>query len=180
MVFEKTAYWIAVGLLALVVSNDLANRHAPDFGSLPNRSLAAVEAVAGDATRLLGRTEVMLGESGTHFVRSQTTLACFQTRLASVQRRIAQREAVLARFKRNGRGWSQCNNSAASHSVRDRTETWSTSLRLPMRRVSIQECQDKLPRMCSRNRVVTRACVTEEPVIGVGNFDIGVFLSRLT
>lgn len=99
MVFEKTAYWMAVGLLALVVSNDLANRHAPNLSSLPNRSLAAVEAVAGDATRLLGRAEVMLGEGGTHFVRSQTTLACFQTRLASVQRRIAQREAVMARVQ---------------------------------------------------------------------------------
>ena len=44
MVFEKTAYWMAVGVLALVVSNNLAIRHGLNVGSLPNRSFAAVEA----------------------------------------------------------------------------------------------------------------------------------------
>jgi len=97
MVFEKIAYWMAVGLLALIVSNNLATRHDLNVGSLPNRSFAAVEQLAGDATRLLGTAEVMLGQAGTRFARSQTTLACVQTRLASVQSRIAQREAVLAR-----------------------------------------------------------------------------------
>jgi hypothetical protein len=104
MVFEKTAYWMAVGLLAFVVTNNRASRHglnlgSLDVGSLPNRSFAAVEQVAGDATRLLGSAEVMLSQGGTRFAHSQTTLACFQTRLASVQRRIAQREAVLARVQ---------------------------------------------------------------------------------
>lgn len=100
MVFEKTAYWMAVGVLALTVSNNLASRYALNAGSLsPNRSFAAVEQVAGDATRLLGSAEVMLSHGGTRFAHSQTTLACFQTRLASVQSRIAQREAVLARVQ---------------------------------------------------------------------------------
>ena len=104
MVFEKTAYWMAVGLLAFVVTNNLASRHglnlgSLDVGSLPNRSFAAVEQVAGDAARLLGSAEAMLSQGGTRFAHSQTTLACFQTRLASVQRRIAQREAVLARVQ---------------------------------------------------------------------------------
>ncbi len=99
MVLEKTAYWMAVGVLALVVSNNLAVRHGLNAGSLPNRSFAAVERVAGDATRLLGTAEVMLGQAGVHFARSQTTLACFQRRLASVQSRVAQREAILARVQ---------------------------------------------------------------------------------
>jgi hypothetical protein len=99
MVFEKTAYWMAVGVLALIVSNSLASRHGLNLGSLPNRSFAAVEQVAGDATRLLGSAEVMLAQGGTRFAQSHATLACLQTRLASVQSRIAQREAVLARVQ---------------------------------------------------------------------------------
>ena len=67
MVFEKTAYWMAVGVLALVVSNNLAVRHGLNAGSLPNRAIAAVERVAGDATRLLGTAEVMLGQAGIAF-----------------------------------------------------------------------------------------------------------------
>jgi hypothetical protein len=104
MVFEKAAYWMAVGVLALVVSNNLASRHQLNLGllnvgSLPNRSFAAIEQVAGDATGLLGSAEGILGRAGSRFAHSQTTLACFQTRLASVQNRIAQREAVLARVQ---------------------------------------------------------------------------------
>jgi hypothetical protein len=99
MVFEKTAYWMAVGVLALVASNNLANCHGFNVGLLPNRSFAAVEQAAGDATRLLGSAEAMLSQGGTRFAQSQTALACFQTRLASVQSRMAQREAVLARVQ---------------------------------------------------------------------------------
>jgi hypothetical protein len=99
MVFEKAAYWMAVGVLALLASNNLASRHRLNLGSLPNRSLAAVEQVAADATRLLGSAEVMLAQGGTRFAHSQTMLAGFQSRLASVQSRIAQREATLARVQ---------------------------------------------------------------------------------
>jgi hypothetical protein len=104
MVFEKAVYWMAVGVLALVVSNNLASRHGLNLdslnaGSLPNRSFAAVEAVADDATQILGTAEQVFSRAGTHYVRSQSTLACLQTRVASVQSRIAQREAVLARVQ---------------------------------------------------------------------------------
>jgi hypothetical protein len=104
MVLEKTAYWVAVSVLALMVSNNVAshrglNLGSLNLGSLPNRSFAAVEAVADDAIRLLGSAEVMLGQHGTPFEHSQATLACLQTRLASVQSRMAQHEAVLARVQ---------------------------------------------------------------------------------
>lgn len=99
MVVEKTAYWMAVGVLTLVVSNNLASRYGLNVDSLPDRSFVAVERVSGDASRLLGTAEVMLGQAGTRFAHSHTTMACFQTRLASVQSRIAQREVVLARIQ---------------------------------------------------------------------------------
>jgi hypothetical protein len=102
MVFEKAAYWMAVGVLALIVSNNLASRHginmgSVNIGSVPNRSFAAVEQVAGGAIGLVGTAEQIVGRAGTRFAHSQSTLACLQTRLASVQSRLAQREAVLAR-----------------------------------------------------------------------------------
>lgn len=104
MVFEKAAYWMAVGVLALIVSNNLASRHGVNLGSLnagslPNRSFAAVEQFAGDATGLVGTAEQIFGRAGTRFAHSQSTLACLQTRLASIQSRLAQREAVLARVQ---------------------------------------------------------------------------------
>jgi len=104
MVFERTAYWMAVGVLALVVTNNLASRHGLNLGSLdvdslPNRSFATVEQIGGDATGLLGTAEQIVSRAGSHFARSQRTLACLQTRVASVQSRIAQRQAVLARVQ---------------------------------------------------------------------------------
>src|SRR5579863_3057420 len=101
MVFEKAAYWMAVGVLALIVSNNLAIRHGLNLGdgSLANRSFAAVEQVAGDATGLVGTMEQMLGRAETRLAHSQSRVACLQTRLASVQSRIAQRETVLARVQ---------------------------------------------------------------------------------
>jgi|SRR5579872_5640453 len=104
MVFEKAVYWMAVGVLGLVVSDNLASRHglnlgSPDAGSLSNRSFATVEQIASEATRLLGTAEQIVSRAGTHYARSQSTLACLQTRVASVQSRIAQPEAVLARVQ---------------------------------------------------------------------------------
>src|ERR1700680_769897 len=96
MVFEKAGYWMAVGVLALFVSNHFAVRHENDVRGLAIRTLATVQQVAGDATRFIATAETMLSQSGTRFARTQTTLACAQTRLASVQTMVAQHEASIA------------------------------------------------------------------------------------
>ena len=99
MVFEKAAYWIAVGVLALFVTNHFAGRYENEARCLASQSLAAVEQLSGQATRVIAMTETMLGRGGAHFVQTQTMVACAQTRLASVQTVIASHEAVLARVQ---------------------------------------------------------------------------------
>ena len=99
MVFEKAAYWIAVGVLALFVTNHFAGRYENEARCLASQSLAAVEQLSGQATRVIAMTETMLGRGEAHFVQTQTMVACAQTRLASVQTVIASHEAVLARVQ---------------------------------------------------------------------------------
>jgi hypothetical protein len=95
----KALYWTAVSVLALFVGNHFALRHEGDVHCLASRSLAAVQQVAGNATRFMATAETMLGRGGIGFAQTQTTLACAQTRLASVQTVIARHEAALARVQ---------------------------------------------------------------------------------
>jgi hypothetical protein len=99
MVFEKAAYWIAVGVLALFVSNQFSARHEDGVRRLASRSLAVIEQVSGDATGFMAKAETMLGRGETRFAQTQTTLACAQTRLASLQTLMASHEAALARVQ---------------------------------------------------------------------------------
>ena len=99
MAFEKVGYWIAVGVLALVVSNNFVVWHENDVRALASRSLAAVEQVSGHATRFMAVAEMMLGRGEARFAQTQTKLACAQTRLASVQSMLGSREGGLARIE---------------------------------------------------------------------------------
>jgi hypothetical protein len=96
---EKARYWIAVGVLALFVSNNFAARHEDEVRRLASRSMAAVERVSGHATRLMAMAEMMLGRGEIRFVRTQAAMAGAQARLASVQSVIARHEAALARVQ---------------------------------------------------------------------------------
>ena len=104
MVFQKAAYWIAVGILALFVTNHFAawyeaGRYGNEVRCLATESVAAVERLSGQATRFMAMTETMLGRGEAHFVRTQTMVACAQTRLASMQTVIASHEVALARVQ---------------------------------------------------------------------------------
>jgi hypothetical protein len=99
MISERAFYWIAVSVLALFAGNHFVVRHEGDVHCLASSSLAAVEHVAGNATRFMAKAETLLSRGGTRFAPAQTTLACAQTRLASVQSMIARREAALARVQ---------------------------------------------------------------------------------
>jgi hypothetical protein len=99
MIFEKAAYWIAVGVLALFITNHFAGQYEQEARCLASQSLAAVEQLSGQATRVVAMTETMIGRGETHFARTQTMVACAQTRLASMQTVIASHEAALARVQ---------------------------------------------------------------------------------
>jgi hypothetical protein len=96
---EKAWYWIAVGVLALFVSNNFAARHQGEVRCLASRSLAAFEQVPDHTTRLMTMAEMVLGRGETRLARTQTTLARVQTRLATVQTTIECKQSAFARIE---------------------------------------------------------------------------------
>lgn len=96
---EKAWYWIAVGVLALLVSNHFAARRTGDVRCLASRSLSAVEQVSGHASRVMAMAEVMLGRGQSRFDHSQMAVDGVQTRLASAQSALARHEAAFARVR---------------------------------------------------------------------------------
>ncbi|MGA8493615.1 MAG: hypothetical protein WB711_24550 [Terriglobales bacterium] len=92
MILAKASYWMAVGILALIVSNHLAGSYRDEGRCLFNRSLTAVEQISGQVTRYIATAEMMLGGSEARLVRAQT-------RLASVQTMLASHEAALAKVQ---------------------------------------------------------------------------------
>jgi uncharacterized protein HemX len=96
---EKAWYWIAVGVLALLVTNGFAARHKDDLLRLAEQSQAAIEQASIPATRLMATAEAMLGRGESRFVRAQSGLAQAETRLASAQTEIECHQAAFARMQ---------------------------------------------------------------------------------
>jgi hypothetical protein len=97
MASQKATYWMAVGLLALVVGNNVVSKL--DHRCLAYKVRAAAERVSAQSDHLMAVADVMLGRTSTRFDRAQTALAMAQTRLASVQTSMARQEAVCARVE---------------------------------------------------------------------------------
>jgi hypothetical protein len=96
---EKAWYWIAVGVLALLVSNNFAARHTGDVRCVASRSLSAVERVSGHASRVVVMAEMMLGRGGSRFDHAQMAVDGVQTRLVLAQNVLARHEAAFARVQ---------------------------------------------------------------------------------
>ena len=96
---EKAWYWIAVAVLAAFTINNFAARHHDDARCLASRSVAAIEQVSSDATRVMAIAETLLDRSESSFDHSQMALAGMQTRLSSAQCVLARHEAALARVQ---------------------------------------------------------------------------------
>jgi hypothetical protein len=90
---------MAVGVLALFAGNHFAARHGDEIRCLADGSAAAIESVAGPASRLMATAEMMVGRSETQVARTQTALVQVETRLASVQTEIECHEAAFARMQ---------------------------------------------------------------------------------
>jgi hypothetical protein len=99
MGLEKALYWIAVGVLALVVSSHFGARHTGDVRCLAGRSLSAVDRVSGHASRVIALAEMMLGRGESRFDHAQMAVDSVQTRLASAQCVLARHEAAFARVQ---------------------------------------------------------------------------------
>jgi hypothetical protein len=97
MASQKATYWMAVGLLALIVGNHFVSKISGTC--LAYKARAAAERMSGRASSLMAVADVMLGRTSTRFDRAQAALAMSQARLASVQTNFARREAVCARVQ---------------------------------------------------------------------------------
>jgi hypothetical protein len=99
MAAEKACYWMVLGVLTLMVSNNVLTRHMGLMDSLSRRSLAVAEQVSDHATRFVAMSGLMLGQDSASFARTQAKVACAQARLASMQTVLARHEEVFAQLE---------------------------------------------------------------------------------
>lgn len=95
MASEKALYWMAVGLMALVMGNHFVERF--DGRGLAERSMAAIEKLSAGSGHFLAMT--LGGNSSSQCFRAQAALARAQSDFASVQTVIARQDAACARLQ---------------------------------------------------------------------------------
>jgi hypothetical protein len=97
MASEKAIYWMAVGLLTLVMGNHFVSK----FGAkcLSEKARVAAVRISGPATHLMARAEVAMARSSTRFDRAQAAMAMAQVRMASVQNEFARQQTACARLE---------------------------------------------------------------------------------
>lgn len=98
MTSEKGLYWIAVGFLALIVTNNLVVKRE-STGHIADRSLNAAQQLAGRGTRYLSSLETVVGIKQSECPRTQVAMARAQTRLATLQTVIAREQTGMARLE---------------------------------------------------------------------------------
>ncbi|MGB7583303.1 MAG: hypothetical protein WBM11_00560 [Terriglobales bacterium] len=95
MASEKVTYWMAVGLVALMMGNHFVSR--VESNCLVYKSRAALERISGQAERFMALADVMLGRSSSRFDHAEAEMAVAQARLSAVQIRLARQEAGAVR-----------------------------------------------------------------------------------
>ena len=97
MASEKALYWMAVGVLALIVGNHFVSKYSGECAR--ERALASVRCLSSEATHSLAMAEVMLARTSLPWASSENAMARVQTRLASMQTVVARQEAACARIE---------------------------------------------------------------------------------
>ncbi len=92
---EKATYWIAVGVLALMVGNHFTTK--VDAKCLTQRAVAAVQRLSVEGTRVMAMAQLALDRGTTSVARSQASFARMQTRFASAQTAVARQRIACAR-----------------------------------------------------------------------------------
>jgi hypothetical protein len=99
MVSDKVVYWMAVGVLAIVVGNSLATRRGEWITCLGEQSLQVAQQVTDRAMAVLDRGGVLFDRTNDRLSDGQLVAVRVKTRLASMQTRLAIRQAALARLQ---------------------------------------------------------------------------------
>jgi hypothetical protein len=97
MASQKALYWMAVGLLALIMGNHFVSKF--EGNCLAYKARAAADRISSKADRLMALADVMSGRTSTQIERAQTVMVMTQTRLASVQSGLTRQEAACARLE---------------------------------------------------------------------------------
>ncbi len=97
MASEKAIYWVAVGVLALMVGDHFASK--VDSSCLRDAAVVSIQRLSTDASNSLALVEAALGRTSMPWVNAETSAARMQTRLASVQTMIARQESACARME---------------------------------------------------------------------------------
>jgi hypothetical protein len=99
MASDKGLYWIALGVLALGVSNSLVNQHTGCFRSLAVRAAAIAQNLSAKAIDRIAMGEAVLGRGQATVARTQTAMDRAQVRMAFVQTVVARRQAEIVRLQ---------------------------------------------------------------------------------
>ena len=97
MASERAIYWMAVGVVALLLGQHFVSRN--DGRCLANRSLAAVQQLSSRANHLMAMAEGILGQATPQFPSTEAEFAGIQTRFASLDSQIARQQAACARLQ---------------------------------------------------------------------------------
>jgi hypothetical protein len=97
MASDKGLYWIALGVLALGLSNSLVNQHTGCFRSLAARAAATAQSLSAKAMDCMAMADALLGRSQATVARTQAAVDRAQVRMAFVQTAVARRQADVVR-----------------------------------------------------------------------------------
>ena len=97
MASEKALYWMAVGLVTLVMGNHFAAKMSGTC--LSYRSRAAVARFSAEGSRLLAMAQVALDRNATRFDRAEAATAATETHMAAMQATLVRTQAAYARVE---------------------------------------------------------------------------------
>jgi len=97
MASEKALYWMAVGVLALMVGDHFASKL--DGKCLEQRALASVQWLANQANHSMALAGATVGRISLPWAHAESSMAGVEARLASVQNAMARQEAACARLQ---------------------------------------------------------------------------------
>ncbi|HKS72141.1 MAG TPA: hypothetical protein VJQ82_03020 [Terriglobales bacterium] len=99
MASDRGWYLIAVGVLALGLSNSMLNSHPDWLQTLTDRSVASAEHLSGQAERYLGMAQILLGRSQASFGPAHSMLGRMQADMGVMQADVARHHAEMARLE---------------------------------------------------------------------------------
>jgi hypothetical protein len=99
MASDKNMYWVALGVIALGLSNSFVSQHASCFRSVATRAAALAHDMSSRAKDRVAVAEALLGRGQATVARTQTAMDRAQVRMAFVQTVVARRQAEIVRLQ---------------------------------------------------------------------------------